>query len=130
MGTTGSWPQCGQLSLMEQYGLDKRWFYTSATAGTAIGSGTTGNVKYTFPNDTTASGDFHDYSLDWYADHIVFQVDGIEINRTTFATSSPFYAIPEYLVLDLALGGRMGGDIDANAFPMDMVVDYVRVYSF
>jgi hypothetical protein len=24
----------------------------------------------------------------------------------------------------------MGGTIDSTAFPMDMVVDYVRVYSF
>ena len=130
MGTTGTWPQCGELALVEQYGQDKSWFYTSANAGSAGGSGTTGNVKYTFPNTTTASSDFHVYSLDWYADTIVFQVDGVEITRTSFATTSPFYAIPEYLVLDLALGGNMGGTMDANAFPMDMVVDYVRVYSF
>jgi hypothetical protein len=130
LGTSGTWPQCGELALVEQYGQDKSWFYTSANAGTAVGSGSTGNVKYTFPNATTASNDFHVYSLDWYSDHIVFQVDGIEITRTTFATSSPFYTVPEYLVLDLALGGNMGGIIDSSAFPMDMVVDYVRVYSF
>jgi beta-glucanase (GH16 family) len=130
MGTTGTWPQCGELALAEQYGQDKSWFYSSANAGTAIGSGSTGNVKYTFPNATTASSDFHVYSLDRYPDHIVFQVDGIEITRTTFATSSPFYTVPEYLVLDLAIGGTMGGLIDTSAFPMDMVVDYVRVYSF
>ena len=87
-------------------------------------------MKYTFASTTTASSDFHVYSVDWYADHIVFQVDDIEIARTTFATSSPFYTIPEYLILDLALGGTMGGTIDNNAFPMDMIVDYVRVYSF
>jgi beta-glucanase (GH16 family) len=130
MGTTGAWPQCGELALLDQYGQDKSWFYASANAGTAMGSGSTGNVKYTFPNATTASSDFHVYSLDWTSDHIVFQVDGIEITRTTYATSSPFYTTPEYLVLDLALGGNMGGTIDSSAFPMDMVVDYVRVYSF
>jgi beta-glucanase (GH16 family) len=127
MGSTGSWPQCGELALMEQYGQDKSWFYVSATAG---GADDTGNVKYTFPDATTASLDFHVYSLDWYTDHIVFQVDGTEITHTTFAASSPFYSIPEYLILDLALGGTMGGTINPNAFPMDMVVDYVRVYSF
>ena len=130
MGTTGTWPQCGELAIVEQYGQDKSWFYSAANAGTAAGSGNTGNVKYAFPNATTASSDFHVYSLDWYTDHLVFQVDGIEITRTAFATSSPFYTVPEYLVLDLALGGNMGGTIDSSAFPMDMVVDYVRVYSF
>jgi beta-glucanase (GH16 family) len=130
MGSTGVWPKCGELAIMEQYGQDKSWFYTSATAGGGNGSGDTGHVKYTFPDATTASRDFHIYSLDWYADHIAFQVDGIEITRTTFAASSPFYSIPEYLILNLALGGNMGGAIDPNAFPMDMIVDYVRVYSF
>jgi beta-glucanase (GH16 family) len=130
MGTTGTWPQSGELALMEQYGQDKSWFYTSAVAGGATGAGDTGNIKYTFPDATTASSDFHVYSLDWYSDHIVFQVDGIEITRTTFATSSPFYTIPEYITLDLALGGTMGGTIAPNAFPMTMTVDYVRVYSF
>ena len=130
LGTSGTWPQSGELALMEQYGQYKSWFYVDAYAGTASGSGNTGSIKYTFPNDTTASSDFHIYSLDWYADHIVFQVDGIEITRTTFNKSSPFYTTPEYIVLDVALGGDMGGDIDDNAFPMDMVVDYVRVYSF
>jgi beta-glucanase (GH16 family) len=130
MGSTGNWPQCGELAIMEQYGQDKSWFYVSATAGSGSGSGNTGNVKYTFPDATTASLDFHVYSFDWYTDHVVFQMDGIEITRTAFATSSPFYSIPEYLILDLALGGNMGGTIDPNAFPMDMIVDYVRVYSF
>ena len=130
MGSTGNWPQCGELAIVEQYGQDKSWFYVSATAGSGSGSGDTGNVKYTFPDATTASLDFHVYSFDWYTDHVVFQMDGIEITRTAFATSSPFYSIPEYLILDLALGGNMGGTIDPNAFPMDMIVDYVRVYSF
>jgi beta-glucanase (GH16 family) len=128
MGSTGTWPQCGELALVEQYGQDKSWFYVSATAGSADD---TGNVQYSFPDATTStSSDFHVYSLDWYTDHIVFQVDGTEITRTPFATSSPFSTIPEYLILDLALGGTMGGAIDPTAFPMDMIVDYVRVYSF
>ena len=128
MGSTGTWPQCGELALLEQYGQDKSWFYVSATAG---GASDTGNVQYTFPNpNTSTSSDFHVYSVDWYTDHIVFQVDGNEITRMTFTASSPFATIQEYLVLDLALGGTMGGTIDPDAFPMEMVVDYVRVYSF
>ena len=128
MGSTGTWPKCGELALVEQYGQDKSWFYVSATAGSADD---TGNVKYTFPDATiSTSSDFHVYSVDWYSDRVVFQVDGNEIARTTFTASSPFANIPEYLVLDLALGGNMGGTIDPDAFPMDMIVDYVRVYSF
>jgi beta-glucanase (GH16 family) len=135
MGTSGSWPQCGEIALMEQYGgqQDKSWYYASAYADNSAGSGDKRNIRYEFPDATTASTDFHIYSLDWYTDHLVFQVDGIEVMRTSFGTNSPFYTTPEYIVLDVALGGDMGGTIDPNAFEagmMDMVVDYVKVYSF
>ncbi len=130
MGVEGGWPQCGELALLEQYGQDKSWFYSSAYADDAPGSGNQRNVRYDFPNDTTASRDFHVYAMDWYSDHVVFQVDGHEIMRTSYGASSPFANTPEYIILDVAVGGNMGGAIDPEGFPMDMVVDYVRVYSF
>ena len=132
LGTSGTWPGNGELALMEQYGQDKSWFYATASAGSGAGSGTTSATKYSFPDAITASADFHVYALDWYFDHLVFQVDGNPIVSSNYATSSPFYNITEYIVLDVALGGDMGGAIDNNAFPMDMVmvVDYVRVYQF
>lgn len=129
MGVEGGWPQCGELALVEQYGQDKSWFYSSAYAESTAGSGDQRNVRYDFPNDTTASTDFHVYSMDWASDHIVFQVDGDEIMRTSYGLYSPFSLTPEYIVLDVAVGGNMGGAIDPDGFPMDMVVDYVRVYN-
>ena len=128
MGETGNWPDCGELALMEQWGQDKSWFYATAYAGNL--SGATGNVKYPFPNATTASVDFHVYSLDWQTDRLVFQVDGNVIVSKAYDSSSPFASIFEYIILDVAVGGSMGGVVDNSAFPMDMVVDYVRVYSY
>jgi beta-glucanase (GH16 family) len=130
MGTEGAWPQCGEIGLMEQYGQNKSWFYASAYADTAPESGNKRNVRYDFADDTTASSEFHVYSVDWTSDHLIFQVDGDEIMRTSYGTSSPFYTTSQYIVLDVAVGGTMGGSIDPDGFPMDMVVDYVRVYSF
>ena len=129
LGTTGNWPQCGELAIMEQYGQDKSAINCTAYAGSVPGSGDVGPTKYPFTQDTSASSDFHVYSLDWYADHIVFQVDGNEVTRSTFDRASPLYNIAEYIVLDVALGGDKGGAIDASQFPMEMIVDYVRVYS-
>lgn len=130
LGVQGGWPQCGELALVEQYGQDKSWFYSSAYADTTPESGDKRNVRYDFPNSTTASTDFHVYTLDWYSDHLVFQVDGDEIMQTSFGKASPFETTPEYIVLDVAVGGNMGGAVDPEAFPMDMLVDYVRVYGF
>jgi beta-glucanase (GH16 family) len=129
LGIAGNWPQCGELAIMEQYGQDKSAINSTAFAGGGPGSGDVGPAKYTFAEGTSASSDFHLYSLDWYADHLVFQVDGAEVTRSTFDKTSPLYSIPEYIVLDVALGGDKGGAIKASQFPMEMIVDYVRVYS-
>ena len=126
-GVTGSWPASGGLALMEQ-GQDKSWFYATAYAGGA--SGDTGHVRYAFPNATTASSEFHVYALDWYAASLVFQVDGNNVASTTYDSTSPFATVPESIVLYLAVGGDLGGTVDSNAFPMDMLIDYVRVYSY
>ncbi len=127
-GTAETWPDSGALGLVEQYGQDKSWFYATAYAPDVAGSGRTDKTRYTFPDAITASADFHVYSLDWYWDRLVFQVDGQTILTSSYAPSSPFYSIAEYFVLDVALGGDMGGTIDDSAFPMEMMVDYVRVY--
>lgn len=35
---------------------------------------------------------------------------------------------PQYLLVNLALGGSWGGQIDDTIFPQEFLVDYVRVY--
>jgi beta-glucanase (GH16 family) len=127
MGTTGNWPQCGEVGIMEQWGqVDKSWLYCSTYSGTASDI----NQKVTFPNATTLSSDFHVYALEWYSDHMVFFIDGAQVARSNFDKTSPFYTGTFYLILEVAIGGTMGGTIDdAGSFPMDMVLDYVRVYS-
>lgn len=35
---------------------------------------------------------------------------------------------PQYILLNLAIGGDNGGTIDDKAFPMKYYIDYVRVY--
>jgi beta-glucanase (GH16 family) len=127
MGTNGGWPQNGEIGLMEQYGQDKASIYCS----TYSNSQSDISKKVTFPTTTTLSAQFHTYALEWYADHMVFFVDDEEVARKTFNASSPFANDNNdfYIILDVALGGDKGGTINDEAFPMDMVLDYVRVYS-
>jgi len=127
LGQTGGWPQCGELALVEQHGQDKSWVYVTAYAD-SVARGSTGNIRYDFANPTSASTEFHVYSLDWYIDHLVFKIDGNLVVSKTFDATSPFRLIPEYLNLNVAVGGTFGGPVDPGAFPMDMTVDYVRVY--
>lgn len=41
--------------------------------------------------------------------------------------SNPFHQ-PQYILLNLAIGGQNGGHIQPDAFPMRYEIDYVRVY--
>lgn len=127
MGTNGGWPSCGEIGLMEQRGQDK----TSVYCSTYSDSQNDLSKKVTFPTTTSLSAEFHTYALEWYVDHMVFFIDDKEEARREFGASSPFATDNNnfYIILDVALGGNMGGAIDDAAFPMDMVLDYVRVYS-
>jgi hypothetical protein len=49
------------------------------------------------------------------------------INGSIGGGTNPFKQ-PHYLLLNLALGGRNGGEPDTTAFPMKYEIDYVRVY--
>jgi beta-glucanase (GH16 family) len=116
---------------MEQWGQNKSWYYASAYADpNTPNSGDKRQIRYDFSPATAGSDDFHVYSADWYSDHLVLQIDGQEVMRTTFGTSSPFYTTPEYIVLDVAVGGTMGDPVVPADFPTEMAVDYVRVYAF
>ncbi len=50
-------------------------------------------------------------------------VNGSNIGKRT----NPFTK-PQYLLLNLAIGGINGGPIDESALPMKYEIDYVRVY--
>ena len=49
------------------------------------------------------------------------------VNGSIGQGTNPFTR-PQYILLNLALGGTNGGPIDNEAFPMRYEIDYVRVY--
>jgi beta-glucanase (GH16 family) len=49
------------------------------------------------------------------------------VNGSIGQNKNPFQH-PQYILLNLALGGDNGGVIDDSAFPMRYEIDYVRIY--
>jgi beta-glucanase (GH16 family) len=73
------------------------------------------------------SAGWHTFGVDWEPNAIVWYVDGVERNR--FTDASAITAKPQYLLLNLAVGGNWPGSPDASTpFPSDYLVDYVRVW--
>jgi beta-glucanase (GH16 family) len=76
---------------------------------------------------------FHKYQLTWTAARITVGVDDHNYYQYSNDHSGnaewPFDS-PQYLILNIAVGGDWGGQQGVNdaIFPIEMQVDYVRVY--
>jgi beta-glucanase (GH16 family) len=127
LGSGGHWPEDGELDIMEQVGSAPTRLFS--TVHTLAGNG--GNGKGAATQITDACSAFHTYQMLWTAQAIRFGIDGVShfsyANPGTGAAAWPF-AAPQYLLLNIAIGGDLGGPIDDTIFPVAMEVDYVRVY--
>ncbi|MEJ2113982.1 MAG: glycoside hydrolase family 16 protein [Flavobacteriaceae bacterium] len=119
---TVGWPTCGEVDIMEQTGWDKNkilgtchWF-SNGTASYGL--------ETTIAN---ASTEFHIYSTEWTTEYIKMYVDDIEYYEIALNNTLPFDA-PFFIILNVAMGGTLGGDIDAEFVEDTMEIDYVRVY--
>lgn len=125
----GDWPKSGELDIMEHVGnklgtvlstvhtQNNNWMNGSHTSG----SKTVANVD----------GAFHVYAMEWNEDSIRFTYDSVHcytyVNPKTDWKDWPFDQ-KFHIILNVAIGGGMGGAITDADWPDSMLVDYVRVY--
>ncbi len=135
LGSARPWPGCGEIDIMEYYkgtllanacwGSDKPWTPVWDSFRKPITE---------FP-DPDWSSKFHIWRMDWDEESIRLFVDGqllntIELKKTANRDAegkNPFRE-PHYIILNLAIGGKAGGDPSRTEFPSRFEVDYVRVY--
>lgn len=125
-GTVG-WPACGEIDIMEYVGNNPGQI--SSALHTTSSSGATVNYKATsISNETT---EFHLYSVIWTENSITFLLDDVEYYTYSPSTKNddtwPFYN-NQFIILNIAMGGNLGGAIDADFDASTMEIDYVRVY--
>ena len=83
-------------------------------------------------SDPKWSKKFHVWRMDWTPEFIKLYLDDELLNTTMLSEtinsdgSNPFTK-PQYLLLNLAIGGN-GGDPARAKYPIKYEVDYVRVY--
>ena len=120
---TTPWPACGEIDIMEQ-DTNK-----AITSGAFHFPNAQGSHTYTYNNinvDDTA-GTWHDYSMIWTEDSITLMVDGVAFHDTS-AVDMSYFQNNHFLLLNVAMGGALGGTIDPNFSSAIMEIDYVRVY--
>jgi beta-glucanase (GH16 family) len=99
------------------------WDSTSTKAGNLKSKGNNQIV-------TNLHTQFHTYSLEQKGNVISLFIDGnnyLTLSPPATAFENTFTG-PLYLLLNTAIGGSWGGEIDDTIFPQKFVIDYVRVY--
>jgi beta-glucanase (GH16 family) len=145
----GGWAASGEIDVMEARGPEPTTVLGTLHYGSRSPANTDSGKEYVLPDKGTIA-DFHVYALEWEPGEIRWLVDGKEYARQSFWWSSsktdagkgvdpkgeadlnpwpaPFDQ-PFYLIMNVAVGGRFLGNPDqTTVFPVEMVVDYVRVY--
>ena len=145
---TINWPACGELDIMEHIdgnnpppyhggpppGYD--WIAGSVHGGTSSTNEINGGQTYHAPGFSAA--DWHIYGLMWSKGQIQYYVDNPANIYATFtptnssfnSTTWPFDQGPQFIILNLAVGGDWPGPPDSTTiFPQEMLVDYVRIYT-
>lgn len=135
VGQNGEWPSGGEIDIMEYY-------RGKLLANFAWGTNRRWNAKWNARskpleefNDPDWSKKFHVWSMDWDENSITLSVDGQVLNKQDLKETingdaekrNPFRA-PQFIILNLAVGGQNGGDPKTTVFPSLFEVDYVRVY--
>lgn len=129
-----SWPYCGEIDVLEGVGRE-----IDDATGDGINHASCHTRAYYFKQGNHIStqrpvadmaDQFHVYSLEWLKDRVTVRIDDeayYVYDKTNGPLEWPFDQ-PQNLVLNLAIGGGMGGEVANGADRARFVVDYVRVY--
>ena len=136
------WPDTGEIDLVE---WSSRFF--DEVSGNRIISAlhfrgasdqphAYGGTNFKWEGDISSPvDDWHTYQLWWSPDQIRVGIDGnVENAHLTYEKPAgagndawPFDH-PMDIIMNIAIGGNLGGTVPAGDFTYEMLVDYVRVY--
>jgi len=127
----GGWPDSGEIDIMEHVGFDPGAIHATCH-----------NDTYNWYDGIPPPGgelnvndfdeNFHTYTLEWTESSLKWFVD--ETLYYTYSNTSSWSTWPYdhdfFIILNIAIGGTWGGQqgIDDGIFPVQMEIEYVRVY--
>lgn len=123
------WPNCGEIDIMEYIGKEP-----DLIMGTVHGPGYAGAVgigKWNRQNYNIAD-EFHTYAIEWEEGKISWFYDDVEyfsVVKADVGAREWVFDKPFFIILNMAVGGQLPGPIGLDVkFPVQMYVDYVRVF--
>ncbi len=133
MGKDGIWPDRGEIDIMEWFG---RYFANDVNqvqSGVHTRDNSGANSIYKSARVSGMCTQYHNFQMHWTASEILIGVNGVP----TFSYKKPANASrsnwpfdqPAHLILNVAVGGNLGGDVDPAKIPsMTLRVDHVKIW--
>jgi beta-glucanase (GH16 family) len=124
------WPDAGEIDVIETKGS-----VINTAFGTIHGPGMPNagaGLGSTYTHTGLLSSGFHIYAIEWQKNKIDFYVDDemyFSVSPTDQGAGKWVYNQPFFMILNLAMGGEFGGEIDPNLNKAQLVVDYIRIYA-
>jgi len=130
--STVSWPNCGEIDIMELVGGTAEGKSDKTVHGTVHWDNAGSYASYGLSNSisTKFSEEFHVFSLIWDDEKIRILRDDKQymVITTTNPNMSEFHQ-EFFFIFNVAVGGRWPGSPDSTTdFPQKMWVDYIRVF--
>lgn len=124
------WPVEGEIDILEWGGNDPNKIIGAAHFGQVYPD----NVHYSevLRMPSPWYDDFHVYALNWSPTEISWEVDGRIHGVMTPEVIAPWEWVfddnPFYIILNMAVGGSIGGEVFSEDLPATLQIDWVRVY--
>ncbi len=126
----GGWPNSGEIDVMEHVG--NRQDYVLGTCHSNRYNG--GNGKGTTIYRQGVCDNFNLYSVEWTPDKLTFLFNDVPYytyqNPKYSSNNHEYFPYDQnfYIIMNIAMGGTLGGNIDPNFTSTSMEIDYVRLY--
>ena len=117
------WPWCGEIDVTELVGKSPNTAYGylhGLLSGGFGGRGTTVDMPNGFANE------YHTYAVDWLPESIDWYVDGVLFGSQQKKDKDWVFDHEFYLVVNLAMGGNLGGPIESGLKQANMSFDWIR----
>ena len=126
----GGWPQSGEIDIMEFVGHEPSQVLGYIHYGDPFPANQSQGNKFQ-KHSGMFPGTFHEFALEWEPGILRWYVDGILFSTKTAADVAPYHWPFDqdfHFILNVAVGGNLGGTVDDSFLPATMDVEYVRVY--
>lgn len=128
-----SWPKCGEIDIMEHVTPHMDNFHVSLHS--ELYNHAIRTQRTHFEKIEGFTDEFQLIAMDWTEDYVEFFLNGTSFHRfdrhekgfVTDPAGWPFDK-PYYLIMNIAIGGSWGGEVDPGEYPCRMEIDYVRYY--